>query len=275
MQELSVRYPVWFCDVWGVVHDGQRPFASSVQALSKHRRNGGTVILLTNSPRTSTGVEAQLVGIGVAPLSHDAIVTSGDVTRELVVSHGGGRVFHVGPPRDNSIFEGLAVERVPLEKAHAVLCTGLFDDRNDKLSDYDPLFNEMKARNLEMICANPDKIVRNGDRLLYCAGALADIYGKLGGQVLMAGKPYAPIYDLAMDVAGKIRGRSVVRSEVLAIGDGPETDIKGAADYGLDCLLVADGVTDATQGLAAVETHVKAKVPGANIVSTLRQLSWD
>jgi HAD superfamily hydrolase (TIGR01459 family) len=215
------------------------------------------------------------VGLGVDPLSHDAIVTSGDVTRELVVSHGGGRVFHIGPPRDNSIFDGLAVERVPLEKAHAVLCTGLFDDRNDKLSDYDPLFREMKSRKLEMICANPDKIVRNGERLLYCAGALADIYGEMGGKVLMAGKPFTPIYDLAMEIAGKIRGRSITRSEVLAIGDGPETDIKGAADYGLDCLLVADGVTDAAAGLAAVEASVKTKVPGANIVSTLRQLSWD
>jgi HAD superfamily hydrolase (TIGR01459 family) len=275
MQELSVRYPVWFCDVWGVVHDGQRPFASSVEALTRHRRNGGTVILLTNSPRTSKGVEVQLVGLGVDPESHDKIVTSGDVTRELVVSHGGASVFHLGPSRDSSIFDGLAVERVPLENAHAVLCTGLFDDRNDKLSDYDPLFKEMKARNLKMICANPDKIVRNGERLLYCAGALAEIYGELGGTVLMAGKPYAPIYDLAMEVTGKIRGRSIERSDVLAIGDGPETDIKGAADYGLDCLLVADGVTDAAAGLAAVEASVRAKVPEARVISTMRQLAWD
>ena len=274
MQELSARYPVWFCDIWGVVHNGIAPFAPAIEALGKHRRNGGTVILVSNSPRTSPGVEQQLKGIGVDPASHDAVVTSGDVTRALVVNHGGGKVYHLGPARDQSIFHGLAVVRVPLAGANAVLCTGLFDDANEKPGDYAPLLKEMQALGLAMICANPDKTVRHGSRILYCAGSLAAAYAALGGVVLMAGKPYRPIYDLAMREAARIRGRAIALDQVLAIGDGPETDIRGAAAYGIDAVLVAEDVSDAAAGLGRLERDVKRAIPEARIVTTMRQLAW-
>jgi HAD superfamily hydrolase (TIGR01459 family) len=132
----------------------------------------------------------------------------------------------------------------------------------------------MKQLGLAMICANPDKIVRKGDRLLYCAGTLADMYLARGGTVLMAGKPYPPIYDLALAEAARLRGSPVGRDQVLAIGDGPETDIRGAAAYGIDALLVAEGVTDASLGLAAAEATVRAIVPEARIVTTVRALAW-
>jgi len=272
---FSDRYPVWFCDVWGVVHDGVRPFAPAVAALARHRANGGTVILVTNSPRSRQGVERQLRDIGVARDSHDRIVTSGDVTRDLLRHHGGGKVFHLGPPRDLSIFAGLAVARVPLEEAHAVLCTGLFDDLHDRLEDYGGLLDDMRRRGLAMICANPDRIVRKGERLLYCAGTLAGLYADRGGAVLMAGKPYRPIYDLALAEAERLRGTAIPRQSILAIGDGPETDIRGAADFAIDAILVADGITDASHGLAAAEAAVKAIVPEARIVATVSALSWD
>lgn len=274
MQQFSQAYPVWFCDIWGVVHNGLTPFPITVEALSRHRRNGGTVILVTNSPRSHSGVEKQLIDIGVDPASHDRIVTSGDVTQVLMRQHGGGRVFHLGPARDYSIYDGTGVERVPVEEAHAVLCTGLFDDRNDKLEDYAPLLADLKARNLVMICANPDKIVRIGDHILYCAGTLADLYMAKGGTVLMAGKPHAPIYDLALSEASRIRRLAIDRTAILAIGDGPETDIRGAADYGIDALLVAEGITDASAGLYVVEETVKQAVPHARIVATVHDLSW-
>lgn len=270
-----MRYPVWFCDIWGVVHNGIAPFPSTISALARHRRNDGIVILVSNSPRTSAGVAQQLVGIGVDPASHDAVVTSGDVTRVLVEEHGGSRVYHLGPTRDQSIFHGLAVVRTPLAEAHAVLCTGLFDDLNETPSDYALLLKEMRALDLAMICANPDKTVRNGNRLLYCAGSLADAYAALGGEVLMAGKPYRPIYDLAMQKARKIWGSNMGVDQVLAIGDGPETDIRGATAYGIDAVLVAEGVTDAGVGLAEVEQYVRRTVPGARIVATMRQLAWE
>ena len=275
MKQFSGRYPVWFCDIWGVVHDGVKPVPGTVDVLLRHRANGGTVILVTNSPRSHIGVEQQLRDIGVAPESHDAIVTSGDVTRDLLVHHGGGKVFHLGPGRDLSIFAGLDLARVALEEAKAVLCTGLFDDENDKLEDYTSLFSDMRQRGLTMICANPDKIVRKGERILYCAGALAERYAAAGGTVLMAGKPYRPIYELALAKAEQVRGQKIDSDSLLAIGDGPETDIKGATDFGIDGILVADGITDASLGLAAAEAAVRAIVPGARIVATLAALTWN
>ncbi len=120
-----------------------------------------------------------------------------------------------------------------MAEAHAVLCTGLVNDDVETPDDYGDLLSRMKELNLPMICANPDKMVRKGDRLLYCAGSLAEKYAGMGGTVLMAGKPYEPIYNLALQTAGTIAGRQIEKSKVLAIGDGPETDIKGAADFGI------------------------------------------
>lgn len=262
MQELSARYPIWFCDIWGVIHNGIAPFPPATDALIKHRARGGTVILVSNSPRTSAGVEQQLKGIGVDPASHDAVVTSGDVSRVLVMNHGGGKVYHLGPARDQSIFHGLAVARTPLAEAHAVLCTGLFDDSSERPADYAPLLTEMRKLDIVMICANPDKTVRKGDHILYCAGSLADAYAALGGKVLMAGKPYRPIYDLAMQEAARIRRRTIAIDQVLAIGDGPETDIKGAATYGIDAVLVAE------------DEDGENFVHGARIIATLPRLAW-
>jgi HAD superfamily hydrolase (TIGR01459 family) len=274
MHDLSERYPVWFCDVWGVVHDGYRPYAAAVSALVEHRRGGGIAILLTNSPRSSRAVERQLDGIGVDRAGYDSLVSSGEVTRTLVASHGGGRVYHLGAERDRSIFGGLEVARTSLDEAHAVVCTGLIDDRHETPGDYTGLLHDMRRRSLVMICANPDKIVRKGERILYCAGSLAEAYGALGGEVLMAGKPFRPIYDVAAAEVARLRGREPAREEMLAIGDGPETDIQGAADYGIDAVLVADGIIDASAGLAAVEAKVRGLVPAARIVRTVRRLVW-
>ena len=126
MKKLSSTYPVWFCDIWGVVHNGYEPFAETVATLTRHRINGGKVILVTNSPRSSDGVERQLDELKVSRDSWDAIVSSGDVTRTLMIERGGGKVFHLGPDRDLSLFTGLNVKRVHLDDAHAVVCTGLF-----------------------------------------------------------------------------------------------------------------------------------------------------
>ncbi len=265
MRDLSVLYPVWFCDIWGVVHDGQRPFALSVSTLRKHRDAGGRVVLVTNAPRTASGVHQQLLEIGVEPQAWDSIVTSGDVTRTLMLEHGGGALYHIGPARDFSLFDGLDVARVPLAEAKAIICTGLFDEFHERPKDYIDRLRTMVASKLPMICANPDKIVRKGDHIIPCAGALAEIYADLGGTVYMAGKPFRPIYELALKISG------AVRSQVLAIGDGPETDIKGAADFGLPVVLVSGGVNEVSEGLEAEVLHL---VPHANIVKTVAALGW-
>ncbi len=266
MKILSADYPVWLCDIWGVVHNGLKGYEAAVHALSQHRKKGGIVILVTNAPRTSRDVVRQLNDLKVPPQSYDRVVTSGDVTQTLVKDHAKGKVYHLGPPRDLSMFAGQSVKKVPLAEAHAVLCTGLVNDDVETPDDYADLLSRMKGLNLPMICANPDKMVRKGNRLLYCAGSLAEKYSAMGGPVLMAGKPYEPIYTLALQIAGSIAGREIKKSMVLAIGDGPETDIKGAADFGISVVLIADGVTDASDGLDATLARVKSKVPHAKIV---------
>ena len=275
MKNLSAQYPVWFCDIWGVVHNGVTPFHAACHALAEHRKHGGIVILVTNAPRPSADVRAQLSEIGVPAHAYDQVVTSGDVTRTLMADHGGGRVFHIGTPREVTIFEGLDVKRVSMSEAHAVLCTGLVHDTTETPDDYAGVLADARRLNLPMICANPDKIVRKGDRILYCAGALAEKYSGLGGHVFMAGKPFAPIYELAMRQAAEISGRALHKKHVLAIGDGPETDIRGAADFGVRVVLIADGVTDASAGLEATQARIQMLVPEAKIIRTLRQLAWD
>lgn len=274
MQKLSADYPVWFCDIWGVIHNGYEPFANTVACLAKHRAHGGVVVLVSNSPRSETGIVKQLDEIGVVRAAYDAAVTSGDVTRTLMEEAPTHKLFHLGPERDLSIFHGLHVERVPLEQAGAVICTGLFHDDRETPADYETLLKDILSRKLPMICANPDKIVRKGSRLLYCAGSLAERYAAMGGEVSMAGKPYAPIYDLARRKAEAARGKHVTLADILAIGDGPETDIKGAADQGITCLYVTGGVRDHTSDMEAELTHIRELVPKARIVAAVPELVW-
>jgi HAD superfamily hydrolase (TIGR01459 family) len=272
INRLSTDYPVWFCDIWGVVHNGREPFATTIHALTKHRKNGGRVILVSNSPRSSEGVVLQLNQIGIAPASYDAAVTSGDVTRDLMLRHADGKLYHLGAERDLSLFAGLDVERVPLEQAGAVICTGLVHDDRETPDDYGELLAAIKARDLTFICANPDKRVRKGNQLVWCAGALAENYEALGGKVLMAGKPFAPIYELARKHAAALAGKDAA---ILAIGDGPETDILGAANQNIPCLYVAGGVRDHVEDKPAELAEIKALVPHARIVAAVAELVWD
>ena len=271
MEDLSARYPVWFCDIWGVIHNGVRSFAAAVDALARHRAGGGTVILVTNAPRLHASVASQLRRLGVRDDACDGIVTSGDVTRSLISAYAGSSVYHLGPARDDGLFRGLDVSLAGLAEARAVVCTGLFDDAAEGPDDYEDTCRAMLARGLPMICANPDKIVRRGDHIIYCSGALAERYEAMGGQVLMAGKPYPPIYALARSEALRIRG---AEAAILCIGDGPETDVKGAADNGFDVLLIAGGISDHAKSAAETEREVQGAVPHARIVRTLEALAW-
>ena len=270
MKDLSRSFPTWFCDIWGVVHDGISPFPKSVATLAKHRDNGGCVILVTNSPNTSPSVTKHLDQIGVAREAYDAVVTSGDVTRDLITKFGGGKIYHIGTPRDYSIFEGLETTRVALNDAKSVVCSGLFDENTETADDYLPLLTEIKQLGLTMICANPDKVVRKGSQLIPCAGALAEVYADIGGKVLMAGKPYLPIYELAKVTAERIIGKPVGKSQILAIGDGPATDIKGAADFGVPCVLITGGINTSDN----ITDEVKNAVPHAQILRSMVELDW-
>jgi HAD superfamily hydrolase (TIGR01459 family) len=174
--------------------------------------------------------------------AYDAIVSSGDVSRAVMAARPDKAILHIGPPRDLPIFDGLGLRFVPLEQADYAVCTGLADDETETPEDYRALLTRLKARNLFMLCGNPDLVVERGDKLVYCAGAVADLYRSLGGEVLYAGKPHRPIYDQALARMATQRGQATQLERVLAIGDSVRTDLKGAAGLGIDCLFVTAGI---------------------------------
>lgn len=241
LQEIEGRYGVILSDVWGVVHNGVRAFSDASQALAAARARGLAVVLITNAPRPRAEVQAQLDILGVPRDAYDRIVTSGDVTRDLI-KVGARRVFHLGPERDLSIYDGLDVDIVEEFEASTVVCTGLFDDDVETPSDYADMLRRLRARDLPFICANPDIVVEKGDRLIWCAGALARDYAQLGGRTQIAGKPHRPIYVAALEAATEVLGRPVSEKEALAIGDGVLTDVKGAEQNGIDILYVTGGI---------------------------------
>lgn len=241
LADLSAAYTAILCDVWGVVHNGEWHFPAAAEALATARAMKMPVVLITNSPRRSADVVTQMNAIGVPAAAYDRVVTSGDVTRDLI-AEGPRQIFHIGADRDFTLYDGLDVDLVEEFEASGVVCTGLFDDEVEKPEDYADLLRRLRARNLPFICANPDIMVERGERMIWCAGALARDYAQLGGRTLIAGKPYAPVYDVALKEIAELLGRPVERSEVLAIGDGMMTDIKGAADNGFDVLYVSGGI---------------------------------
>ncbi|MGD9867058.1 MAG: TIGR01459 family HAD-type hydrolase [Hyphomicrobiales bacterium] len=236
---LAGGYDAWLCDIWGVMHDGLKAHPAAVDACRRYREKGGVVVFISNAPRPSKAVLPMFDRVGVPHDSYDAIVTSGDVTRSVISETRGARIFHLGPPRDLPIFEGLDTSFVEPKQAQWVVCTGLDDDDTETPDVYADVLRECAGLGLPMICANPDLMVERGDKLVYCAGTLALEYEKLGGEVTYTGKPHLPIYERALAMAVQARGRDIPRRSVLAIGDGLRTDIAGAANAGLDALFVA------------------------------------
>jgi HAD superfamily hydrolase (TIGR01450 family) len=220
------------------------------------REAGKCVVLVTNSPRPRAGVKVQMSALAVPHDCYDEIVTSGDVTRELIKS-APSKVFHIGADRDLSIYDGTHAELVEERDAQVVVCTGLFDDEVEKPEDYAGLLQRLRSRNLPFICANPDIVVERGERMIYCAGAIAREYGLLGGQTLVAGKPHAPIYELALKEAQASLGKPVDRTKVLAIGDGLLTDVKGAMNNGFDLLYVSSGIHAKEYGVHGKPDHAR------------------
>jgi len=239
---LAPDYDVLLCDVWGVVHNGVAAFPHACDALMRARARGAAVVFITNAPRPSNVVVRQLEKLHVPRETYDAVVSSGDVTRSVIEARRGQSLFHLGPTRDRAIFTGLDVRLAPLQGADYVVCSGLDDDDLTTPDDYRATLETMLARKLFMVCGNPDVVVERGDRLVYCAGALADLYATMGGEVLYAGKPYRPIYDMALAKAQAAAGRKVTPSRVLAVGDSVRTDLKGAHAMGVDFLFVTSGI---------------------------------
>ncbi len=272
---LAGRYDAVLSDVWGVVHNGLRATPDACEALSRFRGKGGQVVLITNAPRQSPVVAEQLDGFGVPRDCYDAIASSGDVTREVIAARPGQTICHIGPARDKPIFTDLGVTFAPLERADYVVCSGLENDEAETAEDYRPRLEQMRTRNLFMVCGNPDVVVERGSRLIYCAGAIADLYKEMGGEVLYAGKPYLPIYEAAL---GKLKEPRPSKPRVLAIGDSLRTDLAGANAAGLDFLFLTSGIHAEEFGAQAdpQASALRAAIAAAGRppVAVMRELRW-
>lgn len=241
--DLLQRYDLIFCDVWGVVHNGVTAFEEACAALARFRANGGTVILVSNAPVPKARVAAMLQSRNVPQSAWDDIVSSGDIALAHVAERGFQRLYCIGPQdRDQALFKALTARSVHLSDAEAIICTGLNDDRSEKPEDYVPILNKALGNGIPFVCANPDLLVDVGGTLLYCAGAIADLYAHMGGDVYWAGKPYLSAYETAHHKAEALRDANVPRARCLVIGDAIRTDLKGAENYGCDALFVASGI---------------------------------
>ncbi|MCC7345984.1 MAG: TIGR01459 family HAD-type hydrolase [Variibacter sp.] len=239
---LSSHYDLVLSDVWGVVHNGAHHWPDACEALRRFRSRGGTVVLISNAPRPAERLKLQLDGYGVPRTTYDGVISSGDVTVAEIAARPGQPVCHIGPARDLGLFADLDAPRAPAEEAAYVVCSGLFDDDVETPEDYRALLQILLAREVPMICANPDLVVERGDRLIYCAGAVADLYGQMGGPVTYAGKPHPAIYREALALAARLRGAETPRQRVLAIGDSIRTDVTGAVAQGIDSLFITSGI---------------------------------
>jgi HAD superfamily hydrolase (TIGR01459 family) len=258
LSEIASTYDAILCDVWGVIHNGREAFPDACAALARYRAERGPVVLISNAPRPSKALYSQLDGVGAPREAWSAFVTSGDATRALLAERAPGPVWKLGPPRDEPLYEGLGLGFAEgLEDAAFICATGPFDEENETPEDYRARLEVALERKLQFICANPDRMVQKGDRLVLCAGAIADLYREMGGEVVMAGKPHAPIYRKSLQEAEAQLGRPLDPARVLCIGDGVSTDVLGAQVQGLDCLFLWGGVhaADLLDGAAAASAE--------------------
>jgi HAD superfamily hydrolase (TIGR01459 family) len=266
LRQIASDYDALVCDVWGVLHNGSVANRPAVEALREFRKSRGRVVLLSNAPRPKRDLLAQFEHYAIPPDAYDEIVTSGIATRLDLERRKPRAMYHLGPARDRGIFEGLDIVETDIAGADIVLDTGLFDDEVETPDDYQDRLAQMKARGLLMLCANPDRVVQRASKLIWCAGALADAYEKIGGKVVYYGKPRPEIYDLV---------RAHASGRMLAIGDGLHTDIEGANAAGIDALFIADGIhgEDVREMTGPHMAELCAKA-GVTALAAMRTLSW-
>jgi HAD superfamily hydrolase (TIGR01459 family) len=275
LRDLADGVEVVLSDIWGVVHNGLEAFPEACEALRTFRAHGATVILITNAPRPADSVERQLRKLAVPDGTYDAIVSSGDLTRNYVADHPGRKVFWLGPERDGGIYRGLDPILSSLEEADYIICTGLLDDETETAEDYREMMLKARERRLPLICANPDIVVERGDRLIYCAGAIAELYREVGGDVIFYGKPHRPIYERAIALAAARRGHEIKLKSVLAIGDSVRTDLAGAHGFGIDCLFVTRGIhSDEFEGIDQLDPVSVKELFGHPPKALIRELRW-
>jgi len=244
ISEISDKFDVYFIDLWGVIHNGVQCYPEALKVLEKLKEQNKKIVLISNAPRPAAVVKVFLETIGLKSSCYDFLVTSGDITREYISLNSSKKNFyHLGPTRDIDLFKDLNVTLTSKEECEEIICTGLVSDEEEKLQDYKILLDFFLNKKIPLICANPDEVVARGEKIVFCAGALANQYKQEGGMVRYFGKPYSEIYSFALK---KIRAHKDFKDKkeinTLVIGDNIKTDIKGANLSNLDSVLILNGI---------------------------------
>lgn len=261
--EIIDHYDSYIIDLWGVIHDGQNLYPGVKQTMDELKERGKKCVFLSNAPRRSSKVKAVLGKFGITEDYYIDALSSGEVGFRIINASAAKKYFYIGPQKDRDLMEGSKLEEVAkAADADIAICTG-FDEDNSTLDEKMPQIKEVLAAGLKMYCVNPDLIVvrQDGTKML-CAGVIGNYYKEQGGNVEFIGKPHAKVYEYVTNIFNKGQTElsspvcySDIGKRILAIGDGPETDIKGANNAGIDSLLVLGGILKAEKRPLAEVLH--------------------
>ena len=233
LKTIADSYELFYIDLWGVVHNGVNLHDEAINVLKQISKKNKDYVLLTNAPRPNSSVKKFLEKMGMEKEMRDHVFTSGEAALNYLKKNFLDKTFfHVGPPRDFDLFKDFEKNKSSdIEKSEYILCTGLFDDHNKDLVFYKNLFEKHLKK--KMVCTNPDLIVDRGNIREFCAGSVAMVFEKMGGNVVYFGKPYPEVYNQSFDNKDK---------KILSIGDNLNTDIKGANLLNYDSLIISNGI---------------------------------
>ena len=231
LSDIYKNYDTFVIDLWGVVHNGMVLNPKAIEAIEQLEKNSKKIVFLSNAPRPSSKVINFLLKMNMNKKYLSNVITSGEAAMHAINRNKFGKsFFHLGPPRDTSVFEKVKDNRVNLESCDFIICTGLFDDHEDDLEYYRNYLKNHISKKL--VCTNPDLTVHRGTVEELCAGSVAKVFEDIGGEVVYFGKPHKEIYKMCYGQNEK----------VLAIGDNLRTDIKGANNLKIDCIFITEGV---------------------------------
>ena len=247
LESIGENYHALLVDAWGVLHDGRSCYAGAKQCLQRLSRQQKPVIVLSNAARRRDAIGLELLGVGISPQLYHSVQSSGELTWQWlntasnlnVIGYSG---YYLGPERSKSLCEDLPVHWVDsLEKADFVLNTGAPVGNPADARALMPVLEQMLEHQLPMLCANPDQVAIRAGQMGISAGAIAKLYQSLGARrIIYHGKPRAELFELAMQALPEID-----KSGVLMVGDAFATDIAGAANFGIDSLLITGGIHEA------------------------------
>ena len=231
LSQVYSKYDAFFIDLWGVIHNGIELYPGAIEVLENLNKLNKRFVLISNAPRPSKSVEKYLLKLKMDKSFIKNVFTSGEAALQTLKKNSYGKKFyHIGPKRDNDLIKGLEKNKTSLDKCEFILCTGLFEDKENSIDYYKNLLRKYIKK--KMICTNPDLIVHRGSQREYCAGTLASAFEKLGGEVIYFGKPHPEIYKFC----------TKNNESILVVGDNLRTDILGANNMNFDSLFITNGI---------------------------------